>query len=647
MTSQIISTGLLLGALAASAVTNDLVRNGSFEAGLSNWTTLGAAARTTNSPGHSGTNALRLTARGALQDGVTQDVLAGLLTNGSGTRYTTRAWVRADAPASVRVRLLFQESSQPAARIILAERMIQENETNQWVLVEGTQPVNWSNTPTLGRLLLDVGQMVESNYVSYALDDLLMQPDADGDGLTDAEEIAAGTNPNLADTDGDGLPDGWEVRYGLNPTNSLDALSDTDHDTFTALQEYWAATNPTNALSQPGAPSYANMSDAAQGVLRMLALAPSGNSNRTLLGQTISSSTSVGGTAVEYTNFVAKMAADFGRWPALLCVQYENTGVAGFAIPTANPFALRYATNGGLVMVHYAPANPWNGGIANNTNGLRDLKQLVAPGTSAYTNWLAGLDAVAAGLAELRDAGVPVLFKPLHEQNGAWFWWGRRPRADYVALWRQMHDYFTITKGLTNLLWVHQGSDGPHDTVPADYYYPGDDVVDVASHDVYSDTWVYPWNFETLYRNHPKPYAFSEAGPSAFTGGQWDGSWDTTIISSNLHARYPRCSMFCAWASFNNGQQLKHLALMENQNVAGLLADPWIATREAVNWRNFLPLKLQQSRSGAFLKIDWQGGVLEATSDLSHWSDVTNAVSPLMQNPLAAPAQFIRVRRGY
>ncbi|HIC75308.1 MAG TPA: hypothetical protein EYO98_01670, partial [Candidatus Poseidoniales archaeon] len=47
--------------------------------------------------------------------------------------------------------------------------------------------------------------------------------DWDGDGLTNAEEDAEGTDPNNADTDNDGLPDGWEVSYGLDPNSASDA----------------------------------------------------------------------------------------------------------------------------------------------------------------------------------------------------------------------------------------------------------------------------------------------------------------------------------------------------------------------------------------------------------------------------------------
>ncbi|MEL0190424.1 MAG: thrombospondin type 3 repeat-containing protein, partial [Candidatus Poseidoniales archaeon] len=47
--------------------------------------------------------------------------------------------------------------------------------------------------------------------------------DWDGDGLTNAEEQAAGTDMNNADTDNDGMPDGWEVNYGLNPNSASDS----------------------------------------------------------------------------------------------------------------------------------------------------------------------------------------------------------------------------------------------------------------------------------------------------------------------------------------------------------------------------------------------------------------------------------------
>ena len=63
--------------------------------------------------------------------------------------------------------------------------------------------------------------------------------DADGDGLTNGEELALGTDPRNRDTNGDGLDDGVEYRAGLNP-----ASNDVDGDGLTNAQELAMGTNP-------------------------------------------------------------------------------------------------------------------------------------------------------------------------------------------------------------------------------------------------------------------------------------------------------------------------------------------------------------------------------------------------------------------
>lgn len=76
--------------------------------------------------------------------------------------------------------------------------------------------------------------------------------DSDGDGLADrAEVITHQTDPSAADSDGDGMPDGWEVGYNLAPRNSADALADPDNDTYRNLAEFRSTTDPTNSASAP------------------------------------------------------------------------------------------------------------------------------------------------------------------------------------------------------------------------------------------------------------------------------------------------------------------------------------------------------------------------------------------------------------
>jgi mannan endo-1,4-beta-mannosidase len=178
--------------------------------------------------------------------------------------------------------------------------------------------------------------------------------------------------------------------------------------------------------------------------------------------------------------------------------------------------------------------------------------------------------------------------------NGRWFWWGGRAREDYVAMWRHMHDYFSREKGLNNLIWVYESDSSVHAMIPSDYYYPGDDVVDVMSHNFYSDTWDLPYDAEYVYRRYPKVYAFPQAGSETVR----DGSWDNMTYVRMIQARYPRASFFAAWNSFNGvpkpGTRTKGLgpnraevvcAIVGDRNARELMNHPWIVTRDELAWR--------------------------------------------------------------
>ena len=77
------------------------------------------------------------------------------------------------------------------------------------------------------------------------------EDDADGDGLSDAGECAAGTDPNVADTDGDGIPDGWEAANRLDPLDPADAALDPDGDGFDNAYEYAHGGDPNMAEPDP------------------------------------------------------------------------------------------------------------------------------------------------------------------------------------------------------------------------------------------------------------------------------------------------------------------------------------------------------------------------------------------------------------
>ena len=119
----------------------------------------------------------------------------------------------------------------------------------------------------------------------------------------------------------------------------------------------------------------------------------------------------------------------------------------------------------------------------------RQFNDLLTPGTPLYKHWCTQLDAIAECLKELQDAHVPVLWRPLHEINGDWFWWnGVRGDAAHGTkqLYRQEYDRLVRYHHLTNLVWVWN-PDRPEraDRQFVDYF-PGGQYVDVLALDCYN-----------------------------------------------------------------------------------------------------------------------------------------------------------------
>jgi len=114
-------------------------------------------------------------------------------------------------------------------------------------------------------------------------------------------------------------------------------------------------------------------------------------------------------------------------------------------------------------------------------------KDLVTPGTLLNERWKSQVDVIAFFLKQLKYASVPVLWRPYHEMNGDWFWWGKKKGADgYKKLYRMLYDRFVNFHGLNNLIWVYNTNEFKPGVDRLDEYYPGDDVVDIITTDVYT-----------------------------------------------------------------------------------------------------------------------------------------------------------------
>ena len=113
--------------------------------------------------------------------------------------------------------------------------------------------------------------------------------------------------------------------------------------------------------------------------------------------------------------------------------------------------------------------------------------ELTTKETSLNERWQSQVDVIAYFLKQLKYAGVPVLWRPYHEMNGEWFWWGGRPGEDgYAKLYRMLYERLVHFHGLNNLIWVWNANEVKPGVGEYSDFYPGDDVVDILATDVYT-----------------------------------------------------------------------------------------------------------------------------------------------------------------
>ncbi len=166
-----------------------------------------------------------------------------------------------------------------------------------------------------------------------------------------------------------------------------------------------------------------------------------------------------------------------GRQPAILGLDYIDPRDD----VTVNARALSWARSGGIVTFCWHWGAPDIGTGYENSKKDFDVTAALKPGTPQNRLMLAQMDHVAGLLKTLRDAKVPVLWRPFHEFSGDWFWWGKHGPDAFKALWRLMYDRYTRVHGLNNLIWVLGWAGQNVDAA----YYPGRETVDIAGADIY------------------------------------------------------------------------------------------------------------------------------------------------------------------
>ena len=109
--------------------------------------------------------------------------------------------------------------------------------------------------------------------------------------------------------------------------------------------------------------------------------------------------------------------------------------------------------------------------------------------SEVYQDIVNDVDIVSSYFLQLQEKDIAVVWRPLHEASGGWFWWGVASAECYIQLYRLVFDRMVNTNGVKNLLWVWNINTDP--TYGYDYsalngaWYPGDEYVDIVAVDIY------------------------------------------------------------------------------------------------------------------------------------------------------------------
>jgi mannan endo-1,4-beta-mannosidase len=155
-------------------------------------------------------------------------------------------------------------------------------------------------------------------------------------------------------------------------------------------------------------------------------------------------------------------------------------------------------------------------------------QELLTRGTELHRRWCAQVDAIVPYLKKLEEARVPLLWRPFHEMNGGWFWWGgRRGQYGTAAMYRMMFDRLVKHHQIKNLIWIWSVDRPESPSLKFEECWPGPEYVDILSLDCYGQFKLAYYD-DLLKLANGKPIALAEVGgppPTAVLEAQPKWTW--------------------------------------------------------------------------------------------------------------------------
>ena len=356
-------------------------------------------------------------------------------------------------------------------------------------------------------------------------------------------QTAAGTRLVIWDCNG-----GANQQFNLNGNGSITGEQSglcvdvvgaaTANGTATQL---WQCNGQTNQRWSTGGASQEcdvepNNPDATQQARNLLCFIDGQYGNHIISGQ--QESTWIGGPEYEM-NYIYN---NTGEHPAIRGLDRGDS-------PDFAQRAIDWWNAGGIPMVGYHMGAPTFPDGYDGSLQTVSINRVLTAGTAENRSFHERLDGAAAQFQLLENAGVAAIWRPFHEAGGTWFWWSKEGGQQYNRLWRYMYDYYTNTKGLDNLIWLH-----PFNGAPDASFYPGDAYVDFSGADTYAGN----GNYDPLNAMYNKmrgivgntmPIALHENGPipdpdrlqSTGTGWVLFNTWHgehLTVSNSVSHLRH-------------------------------------------------------------------------------------------------------------
>lgn len=319
------------------------------------------------------------------------------------------------------------------------------------------------------------------------------------------------------------------------------------------------------------------------------------------------------------------------RRPALISIDYEHD--KEYSLEELKEANVQLETHwnehdAGLVSISWMPLNPWDDSETPSLiySDEVDLSNLYDKSSADYLNlWKPRLDKIADALLDLQEKKVAVLWQPLPRMNSATedYWWGtkaidaefadgasRSSGSAYIALWKDMYEYFTTEKKLNNLLWVYTtevGTELPSNNediigAPVDWAYPGTNYVDVVAGVSFHNQLLIP-DYEE-YLDFDKPLGMTAFGPalpgtslpssssSSSSASSTLGDFDNSLYADRLNGSYEFIGFWISWHNLGveGGTDYytpAYLSLVDNPNFTPLVQDSKIITLHKMNTQNY------------------------------------------------------------